>query len=261
MLLKSGSLGHVELLPGDEMLVPQVIEDFTDIAEYSRFKFGDGEVSKKYGFLLGELACQDIEAGDDVLVTSSAYKFAPPASESLVLPFVQKLREEGINAHIFKISKAKLATDNYASLSFAERASTLQNDLILPAGLVLDDKKVIALDDIRVTGLREAALTNLFANSGVNLASFFYVLDVENGKEHPQTEAVINIRSVRTIEDVIVLAQKPDFVPNVRLCKFIISRSIADLQTFCDQVPDSVASTVVKYIEEDNLREVVKTIP
>ena len=49
MLVSSGSLGHVELLPGDEMPIPHVIEDFTDVAEYSRFKFGDGEVSKKYG--------------------------------------------------------------------------------------------------------------------------------------------------------------------------------------------------------------------
>ena len=261
MLVSGGSLGHVELLPGDEMPIPHVIEDFTDVAEYSRFKFGDGEVSKKYGVMLGELACQDIEAGDDVLVTSSAYRFAPPASESLVTPFVQKLCEEGINASAFKISKAKLATDNYASLSFSDRASTLQNDLILPAGIELEGKKLIALDDIRVTGLREAALKNLFESMGVDQASFFYVLDVEDGREHPETEAVINIRSVRTIEDVIALAQKPDFVPNVRLCKFIISRNIADLETFCSQVPVSVARTVVRYIEEDNLREVVKAIP
>lgn len=261
MLVKGGSLGRVGLSPAEDMLIPYVVEEFTDIAEYSRFKFGDGEVSQKYGSMLGELACQDVDPMDDILVTSSAYCFAPPASESLVIPFVQKLREEGVNANTFKISKAKLATDNYASLSFSERARTLQSDLILPDDRNLKGKKVIALDDIRVTGLREAALKSLFEDVGVNQASFYYVLDVEGGKEYPQTEAIINIRSVCTIEDAIALAQKPGFVPNVRLCKFIISRSITDLEHFCKSVSKDIANIVIDYIEKDNLEEVIKTIP
>ena len=259
MYVESSSLGNVTL-SGDEVLPnPTVDQEFTDIAEYSRFKFGDGGVSQKYGVLLGELACT---TQDEVLVASSAYRTAPPASESLVLPFVNTVHSR-LSAKFapFKISKAKLATDNYASLSFDERAQTLQNDLILPADIDFTGKHVIILDDIRVTGLREAALERLFDSVGVASATFHYVLDVPEGKRFPQTEAAINIRAVESIEDVIALAQKPDFIPNVRLCKFIISRNLADLEIFCSSVSKSVAKTVVEYIRADNLEEVVRAIP
>lgn len=67
-----------------------------------------------------------------------------------------------------------------------------------------------------------------------------------------QTErAKVNRKFAR---DEYTFAEKQELIKD-------IDAEIADLQTFCDQVPDSVASTVVKYIEEDNLREVVKAIP
>ncbi len=259
MYVESSSLGNVILSGGDVLPNPTVDQEFTDIVEYSRFKFGDGEVSEKYGSLLGELACV---AQDKVLVASSAYRTAPPASESLVMPFVEMAHSRLSASFVpFKISKAKLATDNYASLSFDERARTLQNDLILPSDIDFSGRHVVILDDIRVTGLREAALKRLFASAGVAHATFQYVLDVPEGRRFPQTEAAINVRAVKSIEDVITLAQRPDFIPNVRLCKFIISRNLSDLEIFCCRVPKSVAEMVVEYIRADNLEEVVKAIP
>lgn len=259
MYVDSSSLGHVTLSGSDVLPIPTVGQDFTNISEYSRFKFGDGEVSEKYGSLLGELACAD---QDEVLVASSAYRTAPPASESLVIPFVE-MAQSRLSANFvpFKISKAKLATDNYAALSFDERAQTLQHDLILPSNVNFSEKHVVILDDIRVTGLREAALKRLLESAGVAHASFHYVLDVPEGKQFPKTEAAINVRAVKSIDDVIRLAQNPGFIPNVRLCKFIISRNISDLELFCSRVPQRIADTVTEYIKADNLEEVVKAIP
>jgi hypothetical protein len=259
MYVESSSLGNVSLSGCDALPSPTVDQEFTDIAEYSRFKFGDGAVSKKYGSLLGELACA---TQDEILVASSAYRTAPPASESLVTPFVE-MAQSRLSANFvpFKISKAKLATDNYASLSFDERAQTLQNDLILPGNVDFSEKHVVILDDIRVTGLREAALKRLLESAGVTHATFHYVLNVPGGKQFPRTEAAINLRAVKSIDDVISLAQNPGFIPNVRLCKFIISRNISDLELFCSHVPQRIADTVLEYIKADNLEEVVKAIP
>ena len=253
-----------------EQMEPMIREDFTDLDEYSRFKFGDGLVGIKYGTLLGSLAVSDDKSflsNDEILVASSAYRVAPPASESLVQPFVAaaNLSAQGVGLNTrfshFKVSKAKLAADNYASMTFEERAATLQHDLILPPELKLEGRYVIMLDDIRVTGLREHALIRLLEAADVERADFFYVLNVPNGIEHPQTEAIINKRAVRNVEDIIELANQPTFVPNVRMCKFIVSQPIDALERFCAAVPQSVFKTVLHYIERDDLRSVVKFIP
>lgn len=263
-------LGEVNILQENGELEPVVAQDFTDIAEYSQFKFGNGEVGDRYGRMLGGLVlCDsaDLLANDEVYVTSSAYRIAPPASESLVTPFIIAAKSAAKTAEAkteftrFKLSKAKMATDKYAYMSFEERSRTLQHDLILPDGLGLEGKHVIILDDIRVTGLREAALQRLLKDAGVKHASFYYVLDVPEGKRYSYTEALINTRSVKTIDDVLEMACRPGFVPNVRLCKFILSQNVDELERFCRIVSPEVAQTVLHYIEADNLREVVKAIP
>lgn len=263
-------LGEVNISYTTAEPEPVVVQDFTDVPEYSRFKFGDGEVGSKYGTLLGRLVLSDtpeLLENDNVYVASSAYRVAPPASESLLVPFLASAQSATASTGVdttftrFKISKAKLATDNYAGMSFEERAKTLQSDLILPCDIDFEGKHVIILDDIRVTGLREAALKRLLGKAGVEHASFYYVLDVPEGRMYSQTEAVINIRSVKTVDDVLEMACQPGFVPNVRLCKFILSQSLQDFERFCAGVPREVVDTVLHYIEADNLKEVVKAIP
>jgi hypothetical protein len=259
-------LGEVEITQKAEDLQLQIAGDFTTIAEYSRFKFGDGEVAHKYGSMLGTLAVSGAlgtSSRDQIFVTSSAYRVAPPASESLLEPFLGAAEQAAPNATLerFKISKARMATHNYAGMSFEQRSKTLQDDLILPEGLSLEGKRVVVLDDIRVTGLREAALQQLLSNAGVEHAAFCYVLDVPAGKDYPQTEAIININAVKTIDDVLQLAQQPNFVPNVRMCKFLLSRPVSEIESFLGKVPEQVARTIIHYVREDNLREVIKAMP
>jgi len=263
-------LGEVDIHNVAGQPEPVIQQSFTDIGEYSRFKFGDGEASRKYGTLLGELVLDEaaeLLTRGDVYVASSAYRVAPPASESLVPPFLASAQTSAHSADAptsfkrFKISKARMAADNYAGMSFEERSETLQGDLILPQGLDLEGKRVIILDDIRVTGLREAALQVLLEKAGVEHTSFYYILNMPRGKEVPETEAIINIRAVKTVDDVLTLALRPNFIPNVRLCKFILSRSIEEIEKFCSTAPQSVVDTILHYIKADDLETVVKAIP
>jgi hypothetical protein len=268
MNVNSLYLGEVGIQQGSIGAEPVVLNGPTDIPEYSRFKFGDGEVSHKYGTQLGGLMLREtIEmlSEGDVYVASSAFKVAPPASESLVGPFMESAQEAVASVsgqaalRRFKISKARMATSNYAGMSFDERSRTLQDDLVLPEGLNLEGQRVVILDDIRVTGLRQSALERLFERVGVERTSFYYVLDVPNGKQHPQTEALINVRSVKSIDDVLGLARQPGFIPNVRLCKFILSQP--DRERFFAAAPPEAVATIRSYIEADDLENVIKAIP
>ena len=263
-------MGEVNILHHAEELEPVIVQEFTDMDEYSRFKFGDGNAGHKYGTLLGNLVLgepDNLLSTEEVYVASAAYRVAPPAAESLLRPFAnaagQTARAAGTDTIFtpFKVSKTRMMTGNYAGMSFEERSRTIQNDLTLPEGLNLEGKKVVILDDIRVTGLREAALEQLLERAGVEHTSFYYVLNVPHGKNFPQTEALINIRAVRTIDDVLTLATQANFIPNVRLCKFILSQNLQEIERFCASAPRDVVDTILHYIKADDLETVVKAIP
>lgn len=270
MNLHRASIGEVLIERNGSDISPVITGEFTTLDEYSHFKHGDGLAAQKYGGMLGELILTDaleLLDSDEVFVSSSAYRIAPPASESLVAPFISSASSNLVAAESetklrrFKISKRQLAADNYASMTFGERSKILQDDLVLPPHINFEDKDVIVLDDIRITGLREDGLRTILSRAGVRNAYFYYVLDTPDGHQVPQIEAVLNRQSVKTLEDAIALANSPNFIPNVRYCKFVLGQTIEDLEKFCTKIPPAVAETVVRYIECDGLRTVVKYLP
>jgi hypothetical protein len=64
---------------------------------------------------------------------------------------------------------------------------------------------------------------------------------------------------VKSIDDVLNLALKPGFIPNVRLCKFILSQD--DRERFFALAPPEVVDIIQHYIEADDLENVIKAIP
>lgn len=137
----------------------------------------------------------------------------------------------------------------------------MQSDLTLPEDLSLKGQRVIILDDIRVTGLREAALRMLLEAEAVEHVSFYYVLNVPQGGILPQAEALINMRSVKSIDDIIGLAMEPGFIPNIRLCKFLLALGEQSRERFFATVPKAAVDLVLHYIKADNLEDVVKAVP
>jgi hypothetical protein len=263
-------LGILAVSEQNNDFILSIAEELVNIEEYSKFKFGDGEVSAKYGSLLGGLVLgheAEILEEDRVFVTSAAFRYAPPAAASLVGPFIQSAktiaRSVGSETEFipFKVSKRKLATENYAALSFEERSCTVQSDLILPDNIEFQNTNLIVLDDIRVTGLREVALKDIFSNVGAAQANFFYILNTQEGCKFPQAEALINASAVKSIDDIIALANNTEFIPNVRMCKFIAAQTLDELERFCSLVPASVVDTITGYIEIENLRDVIKHTP
>lgn len=271
MIVQREHLGELTIhLEGDTPVPVMDAVDFTDLREYSGFKYGEGSSARKYGQRLGEMVLarhSEALTSDEVYVASSAFRVAPPASQGLVAPFVDSVRssaaEQATNVHLrtFTIGKSRLATDGYADMSFEERRATLQSDLILPTGMDFEGRTVVMLDDIRVTGLREEALQGLFTERGAVQTIFGYVLNVENGRRFPKIEGALNRTAVKNLDDVIGLACQPGFIPNVRTCKFIAARGTEAIERFCRSVPPEVAETVRHYIDSEDLENIVKIVP
>lgn len=230
-----------------------------DLNEYSRFKYGDGNAADKLGALLARDFLETHEAGHShLLITSSAYKTAPPAARALQDSFVTDMvaSSEPDTIKTFKIDRANLTNGDYAHMGLEERQRVMaDNGLSLPPDLEIEGQDVVILDDISVTGSHEEMLRNLLEPLQPASIQYGYVLSVVNGKEHPGIEAAINASSIKGYEDVAPLLESPNFRPNARFCKFILSQSIEDIERFVASTRAEIVRKVCEYVIGDELEK------
>lgn len=239
--------------------------DAVKVDEYSQFKYGNGTIAQRYGRLMGRQVIQNFPTLLDeeaVHITSSAFKVAPPASSALLNPFMESIndyaKEEGSDTLFLplRIHRANLTNGDYATMTIEEReAIVAQNGLSLEEGADIKQKTVIALDDIYVTGSHERSIEHVLEKNNVGDTIYSYILEAKGGKSQPKIEATINGNAVKNVEDIITLAQNKDFTPNARLCKYILSQSIADIERFTTEVPTHVRDLVVRYAVGDELHQ------
>lgn len=240
--------------------IPHTLQQAVIPIEYSRFKYGDGEIAHQYGSLLAEKMVEEGLIGEGKhAVTSSAYKVAPPASHSMLGSFVSRARELAPQAIItpFKIDRHNLTEGDYASMGIEEREQVMEkNGLSMPVDFDTDLDSVVALDDILVTGSHEKIIHQLFMRSGLSETqiSYAYILKVAEGSKDPRIEAAINHCAIRSLANVAKLNRETaSFVPNARICKMIVSSSPDEIIRFCDAMSDATLETISQYIEGDNL--------
>ncbi len=263
--LERFALGNV-ITENDAVIIEPNVDDVTlSLEDYSRFKYGDGAVSRLYGAAIARHLvplCIEIEGPRDLYVTSSAYKIARPASASLIEPFVGMAQAVthvyGSRTRIvpFKINRANLTDGDYAAMTAEERDKVMeQNGLTLPKGIDIEDKHVIAIDDIRVTGAHEVSIDALLRKMGADLVTHAYILDVPNGKSNPTLEARINQSSIQDINDLIEVASVKHFAANARFGKRILIERPDDIKKFVDSVSVRITSRILNDAIGDGLDE------
>lgn len=264
------ALGYVGVNPESGDLAIERDPEETDEAKanlycqeaYSSFKYGDGYLAEQYGRQLADLVFKqrpELADQDTVYVTSSAYKVAPPASYSLMEPFCQAagqmMSDQGsdLKLKIFKIDRANVAPGDYATMNLAGREAIIQgNGSSIEADIDLGGRSVIVLDDVYVTGSHEKSLARILAPEQPSDAYFGYILKVAPGA-NPKVESDLNGLGVGDIDRLIDLANHRLFTPNARVCKYLLSQTIDDLEHFCSSVPDKVIECLSYYIRGDGL--------
>lgn len=233
------------------------------VEDYSNFKYGDGVVAKEFGIKLADAFADahDELDGGRILVTSSAFKVAPPASDSILRPFATQLQNRLGDADVetFQIKRTYLTQGDYATMSAEERdAQIKRNSLRFPEGLDVKADAFIGLDDILVTGSHEGSVQGLFDRNGVDTEVYHtYLLTATEGLNDPTIEAAVNHCAIRSLGDVARLANTTDiFVPNARLCKMIVSADPEEVAEFTNAISDvSVLETLRDYIAGDELEQ------
>ncbi len=201
-----------------------------DLAAFSRFKHGDGSVTSEYGQALAEHVLEVApQFSEDTLITGSCFKYTPVASHYLARETQYWLNSSAADhdrdpvKHI-KIDRAELFDGDYSAMTNAERARLLQSDRITADLGRLAGKRLIVVDDIRITGGHEKKIASLLEQSDVEDVLFLYVAELRGDTDDPTIEDRLNRSTITEPADLIPLFSEPGFKLNSRAVKFVIGR-------------------------------------
>ncbi len=225
---------------------------------YSRFKHGSGAVATRFAQLLAKQYADhhDLHSGQRVWVSGSGFAEVPPAATALLQPFVAALRGlvPGVDARALRVHRSGRSPGDYASMSPADRDAALRDDaMYIEGGVDLHGELIVALDDIRVTGNHERAMNACLTSAGAGWIDHLYLVDAAAFATSPQMEASLNLSAVAGVEQLLAIVSAPDFTPNARVCRRVLTLPADELETFVADAPGLVLDWIRWAVEADHL--------
>lgn len=204
-----------------------------DAGAYSRFKFGDGLVSEKFGIDLArgfiETHLKENPISKQLVVISSPFCFIPTATFAMKNHFVFELNRWLADNNLPVVQEAKVHRtitykEDYGELNAEERINLIGNDSFhIDAGF-LEDKVLVFLDDIKITGSHERMITRMLEEYQLkNDVYLLYFAELTNKEIHPNIENYLNYFAVKSIFDLKTIIDSEHFVINTRLVKYILN--------------------------------------
>ena len=218
-------------------------------SEYSRFKFGDHSIGKKYGnelaqcFIEEYLKFQDI--GTKYIAYSSPYQFIPTATKSMFDEFVKHvniwLYKKGWDIlEIGRIYRNNTYSQDYGELSAAERLELIGNDTFYLDKTRTTGRTLLLIDDIRITGSHEAVVKSTLKKHIINNNSvFIYFAEIVNPEINPTFENYLNYFQIKSPEDVLLLIHSRKFTYNTRVIKYILALEPTSFSIFISQLSNN----------------------
>ncbi|WCT12065.1 phosphoribosyltransferase family protein [Mucilaginibacter jinjuensis] len=201
--------------------------------DYSRFKFGDDVVSAAFGtdlangFIEEVLAHQPIH--QQIVVISSPYAFIPTATFAMKNYFVFQLNK-WLAGHGYpvvqetKVHRTITYKEDYGELNAEQRMSLIGNDSFHIDANFLEDKTLLFLDDIKITGSHERMISKMIAQYGMdNDIHMLYFAELVNTDIHPNIENYLNYHDVKSIFDLDAIVNSGHFCINTRIVKYILN--------------------------------------
>jgi hypothetical protein len=212
--------------------------------DYSRFKFGDGDVAKVFGnelaegFIINQLSQRPIL--EQIVVVSSPYSFIPTATFAMKTWFVYRLNrwlaKQGYPViQETKVHRTITYKEDYGELNAEQRIKLIGNDLFHIDKAFLEGKTLIFLDDIRITGSHERMIIKMVNEYGLNNDIYMlYFAELTDKNIHPNIENYLNYHLVKTIFDLEAIVKSPAFVINTRIVKYILNYSFDSFVIFIE---------------------------
>ncbi|WP_158799584.1 phosphoribosyltransferase family protein [Pedobacter sp. L105] len=209
---------------------------------YSRFKFGDDLVAKAFGeqlangFITDYL--QDNLITNQIVVISSPYSFIPTATFAMKNYFIYQLNHwlvenGGLVVQEAKVHRTVTYKEDYGALSAQERMKLIGNDSFQIDKQFLEDKTLLFLDDIRITGSHERMILKMAEEYKLtNDIHLLYFAELANMDIHPNVENVLNYHYVKSIFDLEDIIKAGSFCFNTRIVKYILNSDSGSFSIF-----------------------------
>lgn len=218
-------------------------------ADYSLFKYGDDIIAADFGESLAkgfiEEKLSDLKEIPQFVVISSPYAFIPTATFAMKNHFVKQLnrwlaKHNYPVVHEAKIHRKTTYKADYGNLTAAERLNLIGNDSFYLDKGFLENKVLILLDDIKITGTHEVMVKRTLDKQKIeNDAYFLYFAELIDKTIHPNIENFLNYFQIKSIHDLDKVVQAERFKMNTRLVKFILNSEPEDFKSFINRQSDT----------------------
>lgn len=217
--------------------------------EYSKFKFGDGQIAKKYGIELFEYFREYLYPNlvgkyNNILIYSSPYSEIPTSSYYLTNSFYSAFEDYldssesyMVSIKLCKIKRCQTYTEDYGSLNANERYNLIKNDTYEFLDLPSHKDVCIFIDDISITGTHQRVVEKLVQDFDINCRSIFlYYAKLNNTEISPSFENYLNKYHINDVNKTIDLITSRSFKITTRITKYILSLSESDLDLLIKEV-------------------------
>jgi len=228
-------------------------KNILDLVDYSKFKYGHKPTAIKFAENMVTEFTKVIpvsylgENYRDVIVSTSPYWYTPPSAHILAIYFHYILNDMMIEEKhqpltFLKIHRSAAPVTDFSKLTHKERLENLNKDTLSFDPFMLKGKKLILIEDARITGTHEKKITEFMEKAGLEELIFVYVVNISSGVVDPDIENRINHKWVNNLDTIQLLMKKPDqFVLNSRLCRFILAwENDSELEDFCKRLSDEM---------------------
>ncbi len=218
---------------------------------FSRFKHGDGYIAEKYGLSLYQLF---VDHYTEILVNDFEHLVIACPVNKGVTPTI-KFFQLFINSHLCKLGKPPIGRfemkfigrgitrNDYASRSKKDREDILGDGMFVFDQKFSKGKKIIVIDDLRVTGTYENAIKKMLEAAGAECLIFLYIIQVprEVIEKRHDMESILDHFYINNLARLGEVLLADDFILNQRVCKFLLTQEdLKNLREFLRKLPNNV---------------------
>ncbi len=143
--------------------------------------------------------------------------------------FIDRLNLFFFEAGLLPVDQAKIYRsvtyrEDYGEMSGEERFRLIGNDKFHIDKTFLDDKLLIFIDDIKITGTHEKVIIKMLDDFGIQNDSFLvYFAELINPGILPNVENFLNHFFVKGLDELRQILRHDDFIFNTRVVKYILN--------------------------------------
>jgi PRTase ComF-like len=218
-----------------------------DPKTYSKLKFGCGQAAREMGHTLATAFFHQnrpLLLANRCVVFASPYNYVPNAATLMTRHFVDILNHHLVSAngeHVeYSLIHRKVSyTNDYGYLQKEERKALINNDKFYLNSGFIEDKLLIFVDDVRITGTHEDKLKEILVQDNVpNQAVFVYFADYTG--QRADIESELNFSYVKDPFDYARLAIRDDFHVLVRPIKYVLGLGAGTAELLLVNLPRPV---------------------